>query len=614
MSAAIAVASCGIFTVLLLSLARVDGIPWYIPTVLIGFGGLSAWRPSAALKTLAAAIPVASWVGRLWNEGVAWPETLVVAFVAGYSASQIRRPQNRPDSLSLPLFAFATVVIGSLAVRMLVLWATIGGSALVEQLAQLTRSQYFLAGGFPEVDAAMRLLEGMVLLRAASRVAQNPAFGPHMLRWFVAGAAAAGALNLWRIWQGALRTESAVRQFVEYLATLRYNVHYGDVNAAGSYYVMALFVAAGLVLATRGARWVPALILIVTSLALSGSRGAFLSGAIMAAAWTALQVSRRLHESRSRLLTVSVIVLLIGGAASVYFVAARRNLTKPSIAISIRVEFVRTTLRMLEAYPAFGVGVGRYPAHSSSFSSPLLVQTYEIKDENAHNNFLQVLGELGVVGFAAFLWVLWAAAKRSDLGLPLEYKLAGCGVLAFVLTWFAGHPLLIDEPALCFWLLLGTLAGAAATETTAPVWRQRRLVVAGFALATALSIPSRAQHWFAAAELEHVGIGLSSWQHGEDGRRYRLARSWSVVFVPSNVPAISLPLRAARPGTELVVLLRLNGRPANAVRVPSDRWLDVHLMLPPKPDAPRFSRLELYAGDQASADAALLMVGEVKER
>ena len=560
-------------------------------------------------------MPVASWIGRSWNGGVAWPETLVVAFVAGYSARSIRRPQTRLDDLDLPIFAFTSIVIASLAVHLLVLNATIGGAALVEQLAQLARSQYFLAGEFREVDAAMRLVEGMVLLRAASRVAQSPAFAHHLLRWFVAGAAVAGVLNLWRIWQAALRTESAVPQFFEYLATLRYNVHYGDVNAAGSYYVMALFVAAGLVTATRGARWVPALILIATALALSGSRGAFLSGALVAAAWAVLRMSQRLQQSRRRLLTISVTLLLICGAAAIYAVAARRNLTKPSIAMDIRLELALTTMRMVEAYPAFGVGVGRYSTHSSSFSSPLLLQTYEIRDENAHNTFLQVLGEFGVVGLAAFLWLLWTAAKRSVSGLPLAYWLAGFGVLAFVLTWFAGHPLLVDEPAFSFWLLVGTLAGSAATATapTSTVWWPGRLV-AGLALATALSIPVRAQHWVAVAELEHQGIGLTAWQHGEDGQRYRLANSWSVVFVPSNVPAISLPLRSARPGTDLSVSLLLNGRPANAVRVPSDRWLDVHLVLPSGPGAPRFSRLELHSDDQVSTDAPVLMVGKVKQR
>ena len=131
------------------------------------------------------------------------------------------------------------------------------------------------------------------------------------------------------------------------------------------------------------------------------------------------------------------------------------------------------------------------------------------------------------------------------------------------------------------------LAGSAATATatTSTVWWPRRLA-AGLALATALSISVRAHHRVAVAGLEHQGIGLSAWQHGEDGQRYRLANSWSVVFVPSNVPAISLPLRSARPGTDLSVSLLLNGRPANAVRVPSDRWLDVHLVLPSGPGAP----------------------------
>jgi hypothetical protein len=271
---------------------------------------------------------------------------------------------------------------------------------------------------------------------------------------------------------------------------------------------------------------------------------------------------------------------------------------------------------MIQAHPSFGVGVGQYAEQSSSYSAPGLLQMFSSTTENAHNNFLQVLGELGIIGFAGFLWLLWATAKQTAAGLRRasnpQRQAVAAGVVAFVLTWFSGHPLLVDEPAFSFWLLLGTAAGWAPAAPRVGRWRGATIIAV--ALALALSIPVRARQQVAAADLEHQGIGLSSWHHGDDGRRYRLAGSWSTLFVPSDARAITIPLRSAQPGTELMVSLRLNGRPADAVRLTGERWYDLHLILPSKRDAPRFSRLELRVDDDSATDASRLMIGKVEWR
>ncbi len=128
---------------------------------------------------------------------------------------------------------------------------------------------------------------------------------------------------------------------------------------------------------------------------------------------------------------------------------------------------------MTATNPAFGVGIGRFYARSGEFSSPeLLVSFPPAIHENAHNNFLQILAELGIVGFASVLWLLWSTVRygRRLLAADLQVDPHGLlrwslvtGLLAFLLSWLGGHPLLIDEPAFAFWLLLGTVAGWGAS-------------------------------------------------------------------------------------------------------------------------------------------------------
>src|SRR5688572_5581521 len=89
--------SCLIFTTLLLSIRQIDRVPEFITFLLFSLVFISAWRPAAGLMILAALIPVASWIGRHWNWTVAWPETLVVAFAAGYCARAVARGREPGD-------------------------------------------------------------------------------------------------------------------------------------------------------------------------------------------------------------------------------------------------------------------------------------------------------------------------------------------------------------------------------------------------------------------------------------------------------------------------------------------------------------------------------------
>lgn len=600
---------------LLWSLTRVDGVPSLVVVSLFALAAVSAWKPDAGVFTAAVFLPLAAFLGRRWNYQVSWAEAVVVALAAGLCVRAIagRRADGGPTRL--PAAVMALVVGASLAEQLWALQLRVGTDALLAQLGSLLDSTYFLNRGFTAVDFAMRLLEGLLLFQAAASLSRNdPTLLRRLTQAICLGAALAAAATVAGLWASARTSATPVATFARFVATVRWNEHYGDLNAAGSYYVMTLFAALGL---ARGARaWIVPSVLIALGLWIAGSRTAMLAGGV-AALVLAIPALRRPSRRSAFALAALVLFVLTAAVVGALRAPARGNQKDPLTAARVRVELAETSLRMTGSHPLTGVGIGQYRMHSGAFSSPeLLVLFPPARDENAHNNFLQVLAELGIAGLAAFLWVLWTAARSTAASLksertgPVHWGVAA-GLLAFVLTWLGGHPLLIDEPAMTFWLLLGAGAGAGAAASA--IRPGRRAVTLLAAAALALSVPPRAHQQIAAADLEHVGIGVSAWHRYEDGVRYRLAGATSTVFVPADARTVSVPLRSAVDATELQVNLTLDGRAADVVRVPSDRWYDLRLQMPQSGGA-RFRRLQFDVAGAPSGEAALLMIGKVEPR
>ena len=106
--------------------------------------------------------------------------------------------------------------------------------------------------------------------------------------------------------------------------------------------------------------------------------------------------------------------VLLAAVVAVVYAPTRGNQQSSSVATQVRVEMAHTTARMVRERPLFGIGLGQFYQRSGEFSSPALLAIFpRAQHENAHNNFLQILGETGVVGLGVFLWLLAAALRRG---------------------------------------------------------------------------------------------------------------------------------------------------------------------------------------------------------
>ena len=246
----------------------------------------------------------------------------------------------------------------------------------------------------------------------------------------------------------------------------RVSGHVTDVNAAGSYFAMIACLALGMALRDRGYRraiWFCMAGASGIGLWFSESRSALgAAGAVIVIAATWATTSR--FSSRARAATLAaVMIALLGGAA----VRARLLGNDPEYrGVGFREQFNATSLRMIGARPLFGVGVGQYYRMSSLFLSPQLAWTYGI--ENAHNYFLQIGGELGLVGLGLFAIWIGAPVTQSARALaraPRDARLLGAtgGVMVFLVTCLTGHPLLVGEVAYPFWIQFGLMTALAGS-------------------------------------------------------------------------------------------------------------------------------------------------------
>ena len=501
------------------------------------------------------------------------------------------------------------LVLASAAFSAAVMVAEEPAWAPITLLRSLTVEDYLVLSN--PITAAGLLAEGLLLFLAVSDLCgEAPGRRREVARMLVIGAAAAAFLNVVRIAALALAREDPWRAFLGFIAGLRVNIHFSDLNAAGSYFAMALFVAAGLV---RDSRVLAVLCagLITAGLWISGSRTALAAVSIVAIAGGL----RTLWRGHHRRIALAGLTMLVAASVLVWVYYPRDRNAEAAVAFQIRASLAKGALDMARAEPVFGVGVGRFYPLSVDYT----LKKYIAPRENAHNNFLQILAELGLPGLILFLSIVALSIREGVRSAGESWIAAGsaAGAAAYLLTCMAGHPLLVDAAAYPFWIALGL---AATPLASAPgLSRRSMLVIGAVAVAVLVSLPFRLARAEQYANLEGASAGFSMWQRETDGKRYRWSGGHATFFAPSTSTAVHLPLRAGTAASSPVeVRFSVDRQESQRIVLqPRSDWTSVRLPLPPDHRG-RFVRIDIdtsLPGVPRPADAkttdlsGVLMVG-----
>jgi hypothetical protein len=267
----------------------------------------------------------------------------------------------------------------------------------------------------------------------------------------------------------------------------------GSYFALGTYLSLWITIALGLRWSTRSRRWLVAAALLAVGLFLSYSRQATLGLMIAgtALAW--------LHGRRTLIAIVLLLVLAYFGAGAYVFLTDAyipgSNIDRPLHERFLgpftreywRIDYTfhgRSYLlfdvggRLLADAPLLGQGPGVFGTQASlTYGSPVY-ERLKIDPRNVFDVYwIAVLGQVGLLGVVAFLWMLVAvgrAAIRRARAAPSAFERGlglglGAAVVGIVIACFFGPSLSDRYLSLYFWLLAGlaTVGSSPAADRRA---------------------------------------------------------------------------------------------------------------------------------------------------
>lgn len=137
-----------------------------------------------------------------------------------------------------------------------------------------------------------------------------------------------------------------------------------------------------------------------------------------------------------------------------------------STSTGYRLEFYRNTFALIRQHPLTGFGTGGFPAAYAE----QVRDSGSVASKNPHNEFMLITVQTGIVGLAAFLWLLWQQWRYARrLPTPMDRGLAQGLVVTMVVVCMFNSALLDHTEGLLYaWLTAVLYAGmqSAASAST----------------------------------------------------------------------------------------------------------------------------------------------------
>lgn len=443
-------------------------LPSNLPrAVLLGFTWCLGALALGALFSLTAfrfdplALPIACAVGALALLTVNRPEVGIAAAFPLVMAGNLGATTGPPwlPGLVWAIFLFVLAALRDPRAEGAFLRMPRLGLALCGYLAA-SLVGFVLASDTTTALPVMRsLITGALLFYAIASLVHERRQVGWVLMGIAASAVTVGGLAVYQYLTGTLDV-GFITDTGELVA--RATAGFGSPNTlAGFLLVLVPFTLAG-ALAYPRAR-VPCFLGLV--IALLGIYVSFSRGALIALAFVPLVFL----GARRALLVAPLLLVLIATVAPGLARERFGSLTAQGSEVATRVDFWRAAENIWAVHPVLGVGLGGFPEAYATSRIPgkayLPTSLFE-PPPHAHNLFLNLLAEQGLLGLVAFLILAVATARacsrlrRDGRGWLAAVGSAGLAMLAAGGLHNVFDMTLLEQPGIFFWALLGLISAA----------------------------------------------------------------------------------------------------------------------------------------------------------
>ena len=137
----------------------------------------------------------------------------------------------------------------------------------------------------------------------------------------------------------------------------------------------------------------------------------------------------------------------------------------------LRLEMWKSAVEMIKKYPVFGVGLGNYSVQSPKFRTTNELKVNKYLPFWAHNDYLQIASETGILGISAFLFLLATFFYKAIKSLRLMEKnlmIVAIGLIsslpATLTHSFFSFNLYQIVPTMLLWLCMGLVMASRDGE------------------------------------------------------------------------------------------------------------------------------------------------------